>query len=110
MGTHLIIDLVVLAVAVLLGISIMRLFKRKGRITRTPLRNLSSVLFVLMFNFAVPVTVLYRAGCFVAPWRVLFSWLPGIGPLVFLLCILALGVGVVKLILFAGNLRRDIRI
>lgn len=110
MGTHLIIDFVVLAVAVLLGISVVRLFKRKGRITRTPLRNLSSFLFVLMFNFAVPVTVLYRAGCFVAPWRVLFSWLPGIGPLVFLLCILALGIGVVKLILFVGNLRRDIRI
>ncbi|WP_170287048.1 serine hydrolase domain-containing protein [Paenibacillus faecis] len=110
MGTHLILDLVCLAVAVLLGISVVRLFKRKVRIACTPLRNLLFVLFLLLFNFAIPVVVLYGAGRFVASWRVVCSFLPGLGHLVFLLCILALGIGVVKLILFVGNLRRVIRI
>lgn len=104
-GTHFFIDLACLAVAIMLGVSVFNLFKRKKNFRFTPLRISASAFCLLLFNVVLPITVLYGPSHIFAPWRVVVSFLPGVGHLVFVLSILSLGIGAAKLIVLVHNLR-----
>lgn len=104
-GTHIIIDLACAAVAIMLGVSVFNLFKRKKSFRFTPLRTSVFAFCLLLFNIVLPITVLYGPSHIFAPWRVVVSFLPGVGHLVFVLSILSLGIGAAKLIVLVHNLR-----
>ncbi|WP_379146098.1 serine hydrolase domain-containing protein [Paenibacillus sp. sgz500992] len=104
-GTHIFIDLACIAMAIMLGVSAFNLFKRKKSFRFTPLRTSVFAFCLLLFNVVLPITVLYGPSHIFAPWRVVVSFLPGIGHLVFVLSILSLGIGAAKLIVLVHNLR-----
>ncbi|MNN64418.1 hypothetical protein D3C81_1798580 [compost metagenome] len=88
-----------------LGVSAFNLFKRKKSFRLTPLRISLFAFCLLLFNVLLPIAVLYGLSHIFAPWSVVFSFLPGLGHLAFILSILSLGIGAAKLIVLVHNLR-----
>ncbi|MEJ9160997.1 serine hydrolase [Paenibacillus graminis] len=104
-GTHILIDAGSAAVMITLGVSAFNLFKRKKSFRLTPLRISLFAFCLLLFNVLLPIAVLYGLSHIFAPWSVVFSFLPGLGHLAFILSILSLGIGAAKLIVLVHNLR-----
>ncbi|MBT2289759.1 beta-lactamase family protein [Paenibacillus albidus] len=107
-GTYLVIDLVCAAAVILLGVSIFRLFRWNNRKRFTTLRITTFALFLVIFNVLVPVVILYGLSHYVAPWSVVFSFLPGLGQLAFILSILSIGIGAAKAVRLGRSLKTGI--
>ncbi len=102
--TNMIIDLAGVAAIILLGLSVYNLFRWNKRFRLSPLRITLFILCLLIFNLAVPAAVLYVLIRSAATWSVAFSFLPGIGHLAFVLSILSLCIGAVKMLLFVRSI------
>ncbi|RRJ61644.1 class A beta-lactamase-related serine hydrolase [Paenibacillus oralis] len=102
--TNVIIDLICAALVVLTGWAIYNLFRWNRKFKHTPLRITVFVAWLLVFNLIVPAGILILLGNYVTPWGMVFSFLPGIGHLAFILCVLWLCIGLVKIILFVCSL------
>ncbi|MCE3198483.1 serine hydrolase [Paenibacillus sonchi] len=104
-GTYILIDVISAAVMIMLGVSVFNLFKRKKSFRLTPLRIILFAFCLVLFNVVLPIAVLYGFSHTFAPWSVVFSFLPGLGHLAFVLSILSLVIGAAKLIVLVHNLR-----
>ncbi|GIP23895.1 serine hydrolase FLP [Paenibacillus sp. J22TS3] len=101
--TYVIIDFICVIIVALIAWSIYNLFKKKKKFTPIPLRITVSLLSLLIFNLIIPVGVLLLMGR-MAPWNVVFTYLPGIGHFIFIICILLLGIGAIKTFLLIQNI------
>ncbi|MFP4975806.1 serine hydrolase domain-containing protein [Paenibacillus sp. CN-4] len=104
-GTLIVVDIACAALVIMLGVSVYNLLKLKKRIRFTPLRISLFAMGLLLFHVVLPITVLYGPSHIFAPWKVVFSFLPGVGHLVFGLSILSLGMGAAKLMVWIHTLR-----
>ncbi len=101
--TYAIIDFICVIIIALIVWSIYNLFKWKKKFTPTPSRITVSLLSLLIFNLIIPVEALVLMGN-KAPWFVFFTYLPGIGHFIFIICILLLGIGAIKTFLLIQSL------
>ncbi|MBA9084367.1 uncharacterized protein YneF (UPF0154 family) [Fontibacillus solani] len=101
--TYVIIDFICVIIVALIVWSIYNLFKWKKKFTPTPLRITVSLLSLLIFNLIIPVGALILMGS-KTPWYVFFTYMPGIGHFIFIICILLLGIGAIKTFLLIQSL------
>ena len=93
---YVVIDLVLLAILALVVWSVYRIFKPERRKTNTFLRILHGV-FVVLVYWLLPLTTLIGFPYLFGPLSTVTLFAPGIGHLLFLLPLLLLIVGIIKL-------------
>ena len=93
---YVVIDLILLAIMALIVWSVYRIFKPERRKTNTFLRILHGV-FIVMVYWLLPLMVLIGFPYLFGPLSTVTLFAPGIGHLLFLLPLLLLIVGIVKL-------------
>ncbi|BFH60530.1 serine hydrolase domain-containing protein [Paenibacillus azoreducens] len=98
-GTYVVIDLICSGIITLMGISIYNLFKWSKKGKTSPFRIFVFITCLLIFNIIIPAAILIIIENYLAPWSMVFSFLPGIGHLMFTLCLLSLCIGIVKVVL-----------
>ncbi|MFD0695786.1 serine hydrolase domain-containing protein [Paenibacillus sp. GCM10027628] len=103
--TYLIVDLIVLIVLVLISRSIYNLIKWKARFKATIVRIFINYVYILLFNLLIPIGIfIYLPKLAQAPWSVAFSFLPGIGQVLYFISILLLCIGLVKAVLLIRSM------
>ncbi|NEW05101.1 beta-lactamase family protein [Paenibacillus sp. SYP-B3998] len=106
--TYLIVDLIVLIGLGLVSRSIYNLFKWKARFKATTLRIFINYVYILLFNLLLPIgIVIYLPKLAQAPWSVAFSFLPGLGQVLYFISILLLCMGLVKAVLIIRSMDGD---
>ena len=93
---YVIIDLILLTIVALIVWSAYRVFKPKNRKVTT-FRRILNGLYILVFNWLLPLIILIGFPTLFGPLSTVTLFAPGIGHLLFLIPLLLLIVGVVKL-------------
>ncbi|WP_400195185.1 serine hydrolase domain-containing protein [Lysinibacillus telephonicus] len=91
---YIIIDIVILIVLALIAFSTYRIFKQKER-KATRIRTIINILSITLINFFIPVIILYFIPK-ITPWSTVTLFVPGIGHALFIIPILLLLIGVMK--------------
>ncbi|MEK3914344.1 serine hydrolase domain-containing protein [Paenibacillus sp. FSL H7-0331] len=103
--TYMIADLIVLAVLAWVSRSVYNLYRWILKPTFTPLRIAINCVYILLFNLLIPSLILFYVPKLAqAPWAVTFSFLPGLGHVLYFLSILLLCMGLIKSVLIIRSM------
>ncbi|RIX50498.1 class A beta-lactamase-related serine hydrolase [Paenibacillus nanensis] len=102
--TYMVLDIAAAAVLIYLAFSIYRLFKWRTRFHATALRIGFHFLFVLLINWLVPIGLLLAVPKLLVPWPVVMAFLPGFGHFMFVIPVLLISVGLIKVILILRSI------